>query len=86
MVSRRIASLTERDFAQRVADTIKAGRATRGWSQEHLARAAGVSSANVRRLESGTSPATSFVTIGRLARCLDVSLDELFSHFQMEDH
>jgi transcriptional regulator with XRE-family HTH domain len=84
-VSRRYASATERDFAQTVADAVKAGRVERGWSQEHLARRAGVSSANIRRLESGTSPATSFVTIGRLARCLAVSLDELFSHFQTED-
>lgn len=81
---RQPASPSEREFAQTVADAVRAERVTRGWSQEHLARVAGISSANVRRLETGTSPATSFVTIGCLARCLEFSLDDLFSHFQVE--
>lgn len=57
---------------------------TVGWSQETLARESGLSVANVRRLESGNSPSASFVTIGRLARSLDLSLDELFTHFLWE--
>ena len=63
---------------------IKSRRMGLDWSQEYLARQAGVSTANVRKLESGTSPATSFVTLGRLARALDLSLDSLFSHFPKE--
>lgn len=83
-MSRLPASATELVFAHAIADEVKTGRVGRGWSQEHLARHAGVSTANVRRLESGASPATSFVTIGRLARSLDISLDSLFAQFPTE--
>ena len=74
----------EHGFAHALAARFKATRIERGWSQELLAREAGVSTANVRRLESGNSPATSFVTVGRIARSLDLSLDTLFSHFPTE--
>lgn len=67
-----------------VGAEIKNRRIELGWSQEHLARLAGVSTANVRKLESGTSPAASFVTLGRLARSMELSLDTLFSHFPKE--
>lgn len=81
---RHPAADSEHGFARTVAGEVKARRVEHGWSQEVLARAAGVSVANVRRLESGLSPSTSFVTIGRLARSLGISLDELFSLFPME--
>lgn len=83
-MARHTASDAERNFALAVAKSVKGRRGTLGWSQEGLARDAGVSVANVRRLESGSSPAASFVTIGRLARSLDLSLDELFTHFALE--
>jgi len=68
-------------FAQSLAAEIKSQRIERDWSQEQLAREAGVSTANVRRLENGTSPATSFVTVGRLSRSLNISMDTLFVSF-----
>lgn len=81
---RHASSDAERSFAQAMATLVKSRRLTLGWSQEGLARESGVSVANVRRFESGNSPAASFVTIGRMARSLDLSLDELFAHFALE--
>lgn len=83
-MARHTASDAEHSFALAVAKLVQARRGTLGWSQEGLARDAGMSVANVRRIESGNSPAASFVTIGRLARSLDLSLDELFTHFALE--
>ncbi len=82
---RQPSSAGELRFALWLAREIKARRIGRKWSQEQLAREAGVSTANVRRLESGTAPATSFVTVGRLSRSLDISLDTLFAGFPEED-
>lgn len=81
---RTVASEGELLFARALAAEIKAGRTRRGWSQEALARDAGVSSANVRRIESGTSPAASFLMVGRLAQSIGVSMDALFAHFPQE--
>lgn len=83
-MSRHAATIGELQFAGALAVELKAGRARRGWSQEALARDAGVSSANVRRIESGSSPAASFLMVGRLARSLGVSMDALFAHFPRE--
>lgn len=81
---RHMSSDAERAFALAVAKRVKSRRMMLGWSREALARNSGVSAANVRRLESGNSPAASFVTVGRLARSLDLSLDELFAHLVLE--
>ncbi|MCA9512571.1 MAG: helix-turn-helix transcriptional regulator [Myxococcales bacterium] len=50
-------------------------RDRRGWSQEELARAAGLSTRTVQRLESGA--AASLETRKALAAAFDVELDEL---------
>lgn len=81
---RASASAFDVAFARLVGAELKRRRIELEWSQEQLARRAEVSTANVRKLESGTSPATSFVTLGRLARALELSLDRLFSHFPKE--
>lgn len=81
---RQPSSASEVGFAHWLAAEIKSQRTARGWSQEQLAREAGVSTANVRRLEKGTSPATSFVTVGRLSQSLNISMDTLFACFPKE--
>ena len=46
---------------------IRAARALLGWRQEDLSKASGVGSATVRRVESSSSSATSYVsTISRI--------------------
>jgi transcriptional regulator with XRE-family HTH domain len=83
---RQTATDAQHGFAMALAATMKARRIELQLSRESLSRNAGVSAANVRRLESGISTATSFVTIGRLARILGLSLDDLFTAFPTEAH
>jgi transcriptional regulator with XRE-family HTH domain len=80
-MSRSVAPDEDRVFASQVAKIVRDTRIGRGWSQEALARRAGLSTANVRRLENQPSPAMSFVTIGKLALTLGLPLDALFTHF-----
>ena len=83
-MARSVAPDVDRAFARRVAGIVHGARIERGWSQETLARNADVSTANIRRLEKGSSPAMSFVTIGKLSRVLQLSLDTLFTNFSTE--
>jgi transcriptional regulator with XRE-family HTH domain len=51
---------------------IRAARALLGWRQEDLSKASGVGSATVRRVESSSSSATSYVsTISRIQAALE---------------
>lgn len=58
------------------AERIKELRTERDWSQERLARAAGLSYRTVARMENGRGSSTS--TILAVAQALGVPLDDLF--------
>lgn len=61
---------------QRFSDNVKASRIRRGMSQVELSRASGVSASALSRIESNErEPRLS--TIVRLARTLDLDLEEL---------
>lgn len=61
---------------QRFSYNVKAGRVRRGMSQVELSRASGVSASALSRIESNErEPRLS--TIVRLARTLDIDLEEL---------
>ncbi len=56
---------------------LKLARLERGWTVRQLAAASGVSSPSISRAESGKEP--SLGTALRLARALDVPIDELWT-------
>ena len=53
-------------------------REARGWSQEQLAERAGLNRSYIGEIERGTSIA-SIVTVDKLARALDVSMERLLT-------
>lgn len=69
----------DRKFGRHLADQLQQKRGDLGKSREAIARVAGISAANLRRLETEGSPAVAFVTVGRLARALDLDLEMLFN-------
>lgn len=56
--------------------TVRQLREARGWSQEQLAERAGLNRSYIGEIERGTSIA-SIVTVDKLARALDVSMESL---------
>ena len=58
------------------ARAVRTARLERGWSQEHLARAADVSAGTINNLERGRQGASLAVAL-KLARVLGLSLDSL---------
>ena len=54
-------------------------RKSKGWTQQQLATAAGVSQSVIAELESGTRSSASLVTLKRLATTLEVTVDALVS-------
>lgn len=54
-------------------------REKKGWSQSDLARAAGIPQPTVCRLESGDIEQPKIITLMRIARALEVSIDYLAS-------
>lgn len=63
--------------AQDIGERVYWLRDERGWTQEELARAAGVSPTTVSHIESGTIRRPRINTIRRLARAFGLSTDEL---------
>jgi transcriptional regulator with XRE-family HTH domain len=62
--------------AQRIITALHAERKRRGWSQETLAVAAGLSDSCIRHLENQRATPT-LVTLLKLASALDLDLAEL---------
>lgn len=56
---------------------IRARRQELGWTMLRAAQACGVDAATISRLEAGKMPNASFVVLGKIARGLGLSLDEL---------
>ncbi len=75
--------MTENDGARAAPDTttfaerLIALRIARGLSQSDLAKRAGLASSHVSMIESGERRSPSGVTIGKLARALETSADDL---------
>ncbi len=65
------------DINERIAERVKALRATRGLSLEALAAASGVSRSNISLIESGRSSPTA-VVLDRLSAALGVTVASLF--------
>lgn len=60
---------------------IKEIRETRGWSQQTLAEAAGLSRPQLSQIETGTRPANT-LRLTSIAKALRVGIDELFDHVE----
>ncbi len=54
-------------------------RKRKGWNQLELARAAGIPQPTICRLESGDTEQPELVTITKIAKALEVSIDYLVS-------
>ena len=64
------------DAVERFGSNVREARLERGWTQEELARATGLASVQVSRIERGRREVR-LTTLLRLAAALDVSLDRL---------
>ena len=60
-----------------LAQNIKKLRKQRKWSQEELAKKAGVTYSTLIKLESGANENPTIKTIQQIAAALEVTLDEL---------
>ena len=60
-----------------IGQKIKKIRQRRGFSQEKLARRTDISLNTLTKIESGFTKQPSFQTIVKLARALEISLDEI---------
>lgn len=60
-----------------LAKNIKRFRAKRGFSQEDLARAAGVTYSALSKIEAGYSQDPRVKTLQKISRALDVTIDDL---------
>ncbi len=60
---------------QRLGAVVRSVRVRRGWRQEDLAEAAGLSRASVSRIERGHAGSLSLDTVRRVCGCLDIRLD-----------
>jgi transcriptional regulator with XRE-family HTH domain len=61
-----------------LAERVRELRAERGWTREQLAEEAGIQASTLTRLESKGATQPGFFTVGKIARALEVSLDDLF--------
>lgn len=68
-----------------VGDLIRAGRETRGWSQNELARRSQIDVAVVHRIESGAIAEPSRAKLMKLAEVLELDLAELYRRTSMPD-
>ena len=61
----------------RIASNFKKSRAQKGYSQERVARLADLSLNTVIRIESGVNKNPTIETLTKLARALEVNVDDL---------
>src|SRR3954463_2627816 len=66
---------TTSEVSNNFAEMIRAARERRGWSQEALAEAAGVSQSTIDKIERGLTKRSRF--LHAIANVLDLSLDEI---------
>jgi ribosome-binding protein aMBF1 (putative translation factor) len=64
------------ELLARLAQNVKFGRALKGWTQDDLAREAGLHRNFVSAIERQTQ-IPSIVTVARIARSLEISVEEL---------
>jgi transcriptional regulator with XRE-family HTH domain len=62
-----------------LAERVREMRAERGWTRDQLAEEAGIAPSTLARLEGQGVGQPGFVTVGKIARALEVSLDSLFT-------
>lgn len=65
-----------KELEQRFGRAVREARASRGWSQEHLAELANLNRSYLGEIERG-EVAPSLVTVGKLATALCLSLSSL---------
>ena len=58
-----------------LGERVRAARLARGWTQQQLARRAGLSQGGVSQIERGRRPTPHRRTLARLAEALDLDLD-----------
>ena len=61
----------------KIAENIKRYRSEKGWSQEQVAREAGIPFTTFTKIENGTTKNPSIETLVKIAKALNVSLDDL---------
>jgi transcriptional regulator with XRE-family HTH domain len=76
-MARRPLTTAQRAEGLRLASALVAARKAVGLSQQALSTQSGVALDSVRAIEHKRVPGTSFVTVARLARSLDIDLNEL---------
>lgn len=76
-MTRTAVPASQKHRGRRLGQAVKDARERGGRSQEKVARAARVSTAEVRRLEGGWIANPGFFTVVALARELDLDLDDL---------
>ncbi|WP_194842058.1 helix-turn-helix transcriptional regulator [Gracilibacillus salitolerans] len=54
------------------------------WTQEYVGRKAEIDERHYGKIERGKYPQTSFITIGKIAKALNCSLDNLFENYEKE--
>ncbi|WP_058308598.1 helix-turn-helix domain-containing protein [Gracilibacillus massiliensis] len=52
------------------------------WTQHYVGEAAGLDPEHYSKIERGKYPQTSFVTVGKIAKVLNCSLDTLFANYE----
>lgn len=77
MRGRTPAPVTKVRRGGRLSDELRSAREKRGFSQERLARSAGVSTAAVRRIEDKITHEPGFFTVVDMAQALGLSLPKL---------
>ena len=60
-----------------LAENIKRYRKERGFSQEDLARAAGITYSSLSKIEAGYVPDPRVMTVQKIAIALEVTVDDL---------
>jgi len=63
--------------AARLAALIRAARDERRLTQEEVARAAGIATATLQKIEQADTRTPEFFTVAAIARRIDLSLDDL---------
>lgn len=61
----------------KIAENIKKYRKQMEWSQEQVAREAGIPFTTFTKIENGTTKNPSIETLVKIAKALDVSVDDL---------
>lgn len=83
MGGRRRHSDDDRAKGKRLGAAIAAARVGSNMTQQELASRASLALSTLRRVEAGGTPDPGFFTVLKLARALDIRVDELLTAVQM---